>query len=260
MVFRLLHFVGDRTLASLSRLGEAVCLLGRVLAGMPFAWSVRGETVTQMIRIGVDSLPLVAVTSIFTGMVLAVQTSYQIEEYVPQIFIAAAVAKATIIELGPVITGLVISGRVGASIAAEIGTMRVTEQIDALETMAVDPVQYLLLPRFIAGLVMMPVIVTYGCLIAVSGGWAVCVYYLGMSSTAFLEGMRQFVYPYDVYSGLFKSLVFGGTLTMVGCYYGYCASEGAAGVGRAATRSVVTNCLLILMFDYFLAMLLFPVG
>ena len=260
MVFRLLHFVGDRTLASLSRLGVAVCLLGRVLAGMPFAWSVRGETVTQMIRIGVDSLPLVAVTSIFTGMVLAVQTSYQIEEYVPQIFIAAAVAKATIIELGPVITGLVISGRVGASIAAEIGTMRVTEQIDALETMAIDPVQYLLLPRVIAGLVMMPVIVTYGCLIAICGGWAVCVNYLGMSSTAFLEGMRQFVYPYDVYSGLFKSLVFGGTLTMVGCYYGYCASEGAVGVGRAATRSVVTNCLLILMFDYFLAMMLFPVG
>ncbi len=260
MVFSLLHFVGDRTLAALFRLGESMRLLGRVVACMPFVWRVRGETVTQMIRIGVDSLPLVAVTSAFTGMVLAVQTSYQIEEYVPQIFIAAAVAKATIIELGPVITGLVISGRVGASIAAELGTMRVTEQIDALETMAIDPVQFLCLPRIFAGLVMMPVIVTYGCLISICGGWAVCVYYLGMSTTSFLEGMRQFVYPYDVYSGLFKSLVFGGTLTMVGCYYGYCTSEGAAGVGRAATRSVVTNCLLILMFDYFLAMLLFPVG
>ncbi|MBW7996697.1 MAG: ABC transporter permease [Candidatus Glassbacteria bacterium] len=213
-----------------------------------------------MIRIGVDSLPLVAVTSLFTGMVLAVQTSYQIEEYVPRIFIAAAVAKATIIELGPVITALVLSGRVGASIAAELGTMRVTEQIDALETMAFDPVQFLLLPRFFAGLVMMPVIVTYGCLIAISGGWAVCVYYLGMSSTAFLEGMRQFVYPYDIYSGLFKSFVFGGTITMVGCYYGFCARKGAAGVGLATTRSVVTNCLLILVFDYFLAMLMFPAG
>jgi len=255
-----IQVVGDRALATLYRLGESTRLMGRVIAELPHVWRVRGETVTQMIRIGIDSLPLVAVTSAFTGMVLAVQTSYQIEEYVPQIFIASAVAKATIIELGPVITALVLSGRVGASITAELGTMRVTEQIDALETMALDPVQYLLLPRFVAGLVMMPVIVTYGCLIAITGGWAVCVYYLGMSTTAFLEGMRQFVYPYDVYSGLFKALVFGGTITIVGCYYGFCTERGAAGVGLAATRSVVTNCLLILMFDYFLAMLLFPVG
>lgn len=250
--------IGERVLGGFYRLGEATLLILRVFGELPHIWRVHRETVAQMIRIGIGSMPLVAVTSLFTGMVLAVQTSYQIEEYVPEIFIASAVCKATIIELGPVITALVISGRVGASIAAELGTMRVTEQIDALETMAVDPVRFLLLPRFFAGLVMMPVIVTFGCLIAIAGGYAVCLLYLEMSSVAFFQGMRQFVYPYDIYSGLLKSFIFGGTISLVGCYYGYCTSQGAEGVGRATTQSVVTNCLLILIFDYFLAMLLFP--
>ncbi|MFH1068947.1 MAG: ABC transporter permease [Candidatus Glassbacteria bacterium] len=258
-MWNLFRRLGERFIGSFFKLGQAAFLIGRVTGEMPHLWSVRQETVSQMIRIGVGSLPLVAVTSLFTGMVLAVQTSYQIKEYVPEVFIAAAVCKATIIELGPVITALVISGRVGASITAELGTMRVTEQIDALETIALDPVRYLLLPRFVAGLVMMPVIVTYGCFIAIAGGYTVCLYYLGMSSSSFFQGMRQFVYPYDVYSGLFKSLVFGGTVSMVGCYYGYCTSRGAEGVGRSTTESVVTNCLLILIFDYILAMLLFPV-
>ena len=250
--------IGARILHNFYRLGEATFLAIRVLGQMPHFWSVRQEIASQMIRIGIGSIPLVAVTSLFTGMVLAVQTSYQVEEYVPEIFIAVAVCKATIIELGPVITGLVISGRVGASITAELGTMRVTEQIDALETMAIDPERYLLLPRLLAGVVMMPVIVIYGCVIAILGGYAVCVFYLGMSSQVFFQGMRQFVYPYDIWSGLFKSLVFGGTISMVGCYYGFCTSRGAEGVGKATTESVVTSCLLILVFDYFLAMLLFP--
>ncbi|HLA41148.1 MAG TPA: ABC transporter permease [Candidatus Glassbacteria bacterium] len=257
-MFTLFQRLGERIIRGFFKLGQASLLIGRVAGEMPHLWSVRQETVSQMIRIGVGSLPLVAVTSLFTGMVLAVQTSYQIKEYVPELFIAAAICKATIIELGPVITALVISGRVGASITAELGTMRVTEQIDALETMALDPVRFLLLPRFVAGLVMMPVIVTYGCLIAIAGGYAVCLVYLDITSAAFFQGVRQFLYPYDLYSGLFKSFVFGGTVSLVGCYYGYCTSRGAEGVGRSTTESVVTNCLLILIFDYILAMLLFP--
>ncbi len=257
-MFGLFSRLGENVLDRFYRLGEAAILILRVLGELPYIWSMRQEIVFQMMRIGIGSFPLVAVTSLFTGMVLAVQTSYQIEEYVPQVFIAAGVCKAIIIELGPVITALVISGRVGASITAELGTMRVTEQIDALETMAVDPVRYLLLPRIFAGLVMMPVIVTFGCVVALSGAYAVSLLYLDMSSQVFFQGMRQFVYPFDVYSGLLKSFVFGGTISMVGCYYGFCASKGAVGVGRATTNSVVTNCLLILVFDYFLAMLLFP--
>ncbi len=225
---------------------------------LPGLWSVRRELVAQMMRFGVASMPLVAVTSLFTGMVMAVQTAYQIEEYVPEIFIATAVWKSVIIELGPVLTGLVIAGRVGASLAAELGTMRVTEQLDAMEVMALDPVRILLLPRVVAGLVMMPVIVCYGCLIAILGGFAVCLLSLGMSGRMYLQAFEQWVFPYDIYSGLVKSLIFGGTISLVGCYYGYCTSYGAAGVGKATTESVVTNCLLILIFDYFLAMLLFP--
>ncbi|HUU30445.1 MAG TPA: ABC transporter permease [archaeon] len=250
--------IGERVFQRIYRLGEAALLMLRVVGELPRLWTVRRETVSQMMRFGIGSLPLVAVTSLFTGMVLAVQTSYQISRYVPEIFISVAICKAIIIELGPVITALVISGRVGASIAAELGTMRVTEQIDAMETMALDPVRYLLLPRLIAGLVMMPVIVLYGCVIAILGGYAVCLAYLHMSSQVFIQGFRQFVFLHDIYSGLFKSLVFGGTISMVGCYYGFCTSQGAEGVGRATTESVVTNCLLVLVFDYFLAMILFP--
>ncbi|MEA2062291.1 MAG: ABC transporter permease [Gemmatimonadota bacterium] len=250
--------IGDRFLRSFFRLGEATLLLVRIVGEVPRIWSVREEVAAQMMRIGIGSLPLVAVTSLFTGMVVAVQTSYQIEQYVPQIFIAAALVKSVVIELSPVLTALVISGRVGASIAAELGTMRVTEQIDAMETMALDPVRYLLLPRLVAGLVMIPVITTFGCLIAIAGGYGMCALFLDMSNHTFLQGVRQFLYPYDVFSGLFKSLVFGGTVVSVGNYYGYCTAEGAEGVGLATTESVVANCLLILLFDYLLAMLLFP--
>jgi len=250
--------IGDRFLRSFFRLGEATLLMLRVITEVPRIWSVREEVVAQMMRVGIGSLPLVAVTSLFTGMVVAVQTSYQISEYVPPIFIAAALCNSVVIELGPVLTALVMSGRVGASIAAELGTMRVTEQIDAMETMALDPVRYLLLPRLSAGLIMMPVIVTFGCVVAIAGGYVMCLFYLNMSTDTFLRGMRQFLYPYDVYSGLFKSLVFGGTVSMVGNYYGYCTAEGAEGVGRATTQSVVTNCLLILILDYLMAVLLFP--
>ncbi|MBN2288107.1 MAG: ABC transporter permease [Candidatus Glassbacteria bacterium] len=251
-------FIGDRFLRSFYRLGEATLLSLRIATELPRIWSVREEVVAQMMKVGIGSLPLVAVTSLFTGMVVAVQTSYQISDYVPPIFIAAALCNSVIIELGPVLTALVMSGRVGASITAELGTMRVTEQIDAMESMALDPVKYLLLPRLVAGLVMMPVIVTFGCVIAIAGGYVMCLFYLNMSSHTFFLGMRQFLYPYDVFSGLFKSLVFGGTVSMVGNYYGFCTAEGAEGVGRATTQSVVTNCLLILMLDYILAVLLFP--
>jgi len=252
--------IGSRVLRFFYNLGEAAFLMLRVIGEIPRLWSVRRETVEQMMRIGIGSLPLVAVTNLFTGMVVAVQTAYQIEQYVPKIFIAIAVWKSVIIELGPVLTALVISGRVGASIAAELGSMRVTEQIDALETMALDPVRILLLPRLTAGMVMMPVITLYGCAVASLGGYVVCLFYLGLPSQLYMQAFRQFVLPYDIYGGLFKSLVFGGTISMVGCYYGFCTSQGAEGVGKATTESVVTNCLLILIFDYFLAMLLFPTG
>lgn len=259
---RVISFVqslGARVLEGFARLGESMGLIARILQELPRAWTVREELVEQMMRIGIASLPLVAVTSLFTGMVMAVQTSYQVEEYVPDLFIAAALGKSVIIELAPVLTALVLSGRVGASIAAELGTMRVTEQIDAMESMALDPVRYLVLPRVLAGLVMMPVVVIYGSAVAIAGGYVICMYYLGMSSQTFFQGIRQFVLPYDIYSGVFKSMVFGGTLTVVGCCYGFFAPQGASGVGQATTRSVVTNCLLILIFDYILAMILFPV-
>ncbi|MCE5272550.1 ABC transporter permease [bacterium] len=250
--------LGERVLESLTRLGESAGLMGRTALELPRVWSVRRELVEQMMRIGIASLPLVAVTSLFTGMVIAVQTSYQVEQYVPDLFISAAIGKSVIIELSPVLTALVLSGRVGASIAAELGTMRVTEQIDAMETMALDPVRFLVLPRVIAGMIMMPVIVVYSSAIAIGGAYMICMIYLEMSRQIFMQGISQFVLPWDIYSGVIKSLVFGLTVATVGCCYGYYAPQGAAGVGQTTTRSVVTNCLLVLIFDYILALILFP--
>lgn len=255
---RVFEVVGNIVIDFFYRIGESVLLLLRIMAEFPRIGGTGDEVVRQMMRFGIASLPLIAVTNLFTGMVMAVQTSYQIESYVPDLFISAALVKSVVIELSPVLTALVMSGRVGASFTAELGTMRATEQIDAMETMALDPVRYLLMPRMIAGLVMMPVITTIGALIAIGGGYVICLVYLHISHETFIEGVRQFLVPYDLYSGLFKAYVFGGTISLIGCYYGFCSGGGAEGVGQATTRSVVTNCLLILILDYVLAMVLFP--
>jgi phospholipid/cholesterol/gamma-HCH transport system permease protein len=215
--------------------------------------------IEQMRRIGVESLPLVIITSIFTGAVTAVQAAYQLKEFVPDIYLGTAIYKSVVIELGPVLTALVVGGRVSASIAAELGTMRVTEQVDAMSAMAIDPVRYLAMPRIVGALIMLPVLTVFADALAIGGGFIVSNVALDISPKTFIEGMKIYFFAGDVFGGLIKAFCFGGIIALMGCVAGLRATGGAVGVGRAATRAVVASCVLILVSDYVLATLLFGV-
>ncbi len=215
--------------------------------------------VEQMRRIGVESLPLVIITSIFTGAVTAVQAAYQLKEFVPDIYLGTAIYKSVVIELGPVLTALVVGGRVSASIAAELGTMKVTEQIDAMHAMAIDPVRYLAMPRIVGALIMLPVLTIFADALAIGGGFVISNLTLDISPKTFVEGMRLYFFWGDVTGGLIKAFAFGGIMALMGCAAGLRARGGAVGVGQAATRAVVASCVLILVSDYVLATLLFGI-
>ncbi len=219
-----------------------------------------GEVVRQMYALGVGSLPLVLIVAVFTGAVTAVQAAYQLEGLVPYRYVGSVVQKSVLIELGPVLTALVVGGRVGAAIAAELGTMRVTEQIDALETLAIPPVHYLVMPRFLAAAVMLPVITVFANLVAILGGFAVANLAYDQAWHTYFEAVRNTFEPRDLFSGLVKAFVFGGTIGIMGSFYGFRAEGGAEGVGRATTQAVVSSCVLVLVLDYVLANLLFRVS
>ena len=210
----------------------------------------------QMRRVGVDSLPVALFIAAFTGVVLALQASYTFTGTVPLYFVGTLVAKTMMLELGPVLAGLALAGRVGASMAAELGTMRVTEQIDALETLAYDPQSYLVVPRVIAGTVMFPVVVALAILVGITTGWVTSLWLLKLSTPEFVKGLKQFYEFKDTWFGLFKSATFGFTITLVGCVVGLSTRGGAEGVGESATRAVVYAAVLILVLDAFWAAVL----
>lgn len=214
------------------------------------------EAAEQARKIGVDSLPLALFIAGFTGVVLALQSSYAFTGLVPMYFVGTLVGKTVILELGPVLTGLVLAGRVGANIAAEIGTMRVTEQIDALEMLAYDPLAYLAVPRVFAGILTFPIVVAFAIAMGVAAGWLTSLVLLDLSTQEFVRGLRAFHRPFDLQFALIKSASFGGVVTGVGCFFGHNARGGAEGVGRAATRSVVVACMVILLLDAFWAVTL----
>jgi phospholipid/cholesterol/gamma-HCH transport system permease protein len=201
-------------------------------------------------------VPIALFIATFTGVVLALQASYTFTGAVPLYFVGALVGKTMILELGPVLTGLALSGRVGANIAAEIGTMRVTEQIDALETLAYDPVAYLVVPRVLAGAIMFPMVVTLASAVGVLAGWGTSLSLLDLSSPQFVRGLRLFFEPWDVQFALIKSVTFGIAVTGVGCSFGFHTRGGAEGVGRATTQSVVIGSMIILVLDAFWAAVL----
>ena len=211
----------------------------------------------QMEHIGVNSLPLVIIIAIFTGAVSAWQAAYQLKGIAPLSFLGGTTSRAIITELGPVLTGIVIAGRVGASIAAELGTMKVTEQIDALETMAISPVRYLAMPRFLAAIVMMPILVMFANFIAVMGAFVVSNYFLNVSFAVFFQSVRRFFSLKDLIGGLFKTVVFGAVTSLLGCHIGFRTHGGAEGVGLSTIRSFVLSAALILILDYVLWTLLF---
>ena len=210
----------------------------------------------QMARVGVESVPIALFIAMFTGVVLALQASYTFTGAVPLYFVGTLVGKTMVLELGPVLTGLALSGRVGANIAAELGTMRVTEQIDALETLAYDPVAYLVVPRVLAGAIMFPMVVMMANAMGILAGWLTSLSLLSMSSQEFLKGLQIFFEPWDVQFSMIKSVTFGITVTSVGCAFGYHCRGGAEGVGTAATRTVVIATMILLALDAFWAAVL----
>jgi phospholipid/cholesterol/gamma-HCH transport system permease protein len=211
----------------------------------------------QMVEIGYFSLPVVGLTAIFTGMVLALQSYTGFSRFAAEGAVATVVVLSVTRELGPVIAGLMVAGRVGAAMAAEIGTMRVTDQIDALTTLSTNPLRYLVLPRLIAGLVTLPLLVVVADIIGVFGGYLVAVYRFGFNPAAYLARTQQYLELGDVVSGLVKAAVFGFLVALMGCYHGYYSRGGAQGVGQATTAAVVSASILILFFDYAITQALF---
>ncbi|MBL8644611.1 MAG: ABC transporter permease [Rhodospirillaceae bacterium] len=211
----------------------------------------------QMIDIGYYSLPVVGLTAIFSGMVLALQSYTGFARFSAESAIANVVVLSITRELGPVLAGLMVAGRIGASMAAEIGTMRVTEQIDALSTLSTNPFKYLVVPRILAGLFMLPLLVLVADIIGVFGGYLVSVYKLGFNPGVYINSTADFVQPLDVISGLVKAAVFGFLISLMGCYNGYYSKGGAQGVGAATTNAVVSASILILITNYLLTELFF---
>jgi phospholipid/cholesterol/gamma-HCH transport system permease protein len=212
--------------------------------------------VLHMARLGVESLPIALFIAAFTGIVLALQASYTFTGTVPNYFVGVLVGKTVILELGPVLTGLALAGRVGANIAAELGTMRVTEQIDALETLAYNPMAYLVVPRVLAGVLMFPIVVTFANAVGILGGWISALNLLDMSSPEFVRGLRLFFEPFDIRYSLIKAASFGLAVTVIGSFFGYMTAGGAEAVGRSTTQSVVVSSMLILVLDAFWAVTL----
>jgi phospholipid/cholesterol/gamma-HCH transport system permease protein len=215
------------------------------------------EILKQMEEVGVRSFPVVVITSAFTGMVLALQSYTGFKRFNAESMVGTVVALSVTRELGPVLTGLMVSGRVGSAMAAELGTMRVTEQIDALYTLATNPIKYLIVPRFLAAMIMLPILVVFADVIGIFGGYLVSVKLLGTNPTLYIRRTWQLLELNDIYTGLLKALCFGMIVAMIGCYEGFSAEGGAEGVGRATTKAVVLSSLLILISNYFITAFLF---
>jgi phospholipid/cholesterol/gamma-HCH transport system permease protein len=209
-----------------------------------------------MYEIGVMSLPVVAITGFSTGMVLAAQSFFQLSDKGLASATGLMVTKAMMVELGPVLTAFMVTGRVGAAMCAELGTMRVTEQIDALQSMAVNPLRYLVAPRFIGGTMMLPLLTVFSCVMGIWGGYAIAVYYYNMPSNEFLDPLPVHIDAFDFASGLIKAFVFGVIIVTISCYKGMITRGGAAGVGRSTTNSVVICYSVILIGNFVLTIAL----
>jgi len=240
-------------LAAFGRMGYFLSSVARALADVP-TWG--GLAASQMRRIGVESVPIAVFIAVFTGIVLALQASYTFTGAVPLYFVGTLVGKTIMLELGPVLTGLALAGRVGGGLAAELGTMRVTEQVDALETLTYDPISYLVVPRALAATLMFPVVVVLAMAVGVVSGWLTAVNLLDLSTVEFVRGLKLFYRFKDVWFGLVKSASFGLTISLVGCVMGLAADRGAEAVGRATTGAVVLSAMLILVLDAFWAIVL----
>jgi phospholipid/cholesterol/gamma-HCH transport system permease protein len=245
VVIRWMMILGDMALFSLGTFSWLFTRLPR-----------RATLVPAFYNIGVLSLPVVALTGTFIGMVLAVQTYAQFKQFGFETRLGALINLSMCRELGPVLAATMLAGRVGSAIAAEIGTMRVTEQIDAMTSMGANPLQYLVVPRFLACLFMIPSLTIMAIFMGVVGGWLYCVHIFNIDSYHYWSNSQQFVSNWDLFYGIFKSIFFGATIALVSCYRGFHCAPGAEGVGKAATAAFVLSFVIIIMLDLFLSIVL----
>jgi phospholipid/cholesterol/gamma-HCH transport system permease protein len=239
------------------QMGRFIQMVGRVFAWTPrppYDWR---ELFRQMVKVGVNSTPVVLLTTLFTGMVLALQTFTVLQRFNAESFVGSLVALSMVRELSSVLSGLIVAGRAGSAMGAELGTMRVTEQIDALEVMATDPVHYLVVPRVWASTIMLPLLVALGNGIGILGGYVVAVVLFKANPVSYVSRTFQFMELNDLLSGLVKAAVFGFLLAVIGCLQGFYTTGGAEGVGRSTTAAVVVASIAILISDFFLTRLLF---
>jgi phospholipid/cholesterol/gamma-HCH transport system permease protein len=239
------------------QMGRFMQMVGRV-----FAWTFRPpydwrELFRQMVKVGVNSMPVVLLTAMFTGMVLALQTFTVLSRFSAESFVGSLVALSMVRELSAVLSGLIVAGRAGSAMGAELGTMRVTEQIDALEVMATDPVHYLVVPRVWATTITLPLLVILGNAVGIFGGYLVAVVLMGANPVSYIDRTFQFMGARDLFSGLIKAGFFGFLLAVIGCQQGFYTSGGAEGVGRSTTSAVVVASIAILIADFFLTRVLF---
>lgn len=240
-----------------SELGKYSSLLYQALRSSTEFSTYRKNLFQELVKVGYDSVPIIVLTGIFTGSVMTLQSAYQLESaFIPLSTIGAIVSESILIELAAVISSLVLSGKVGARIATELGTMRVSEQIDALESMGFNSVSFLVVPRVAAGILMFPVLYIVASITGLSGGIAAGFFSGTVPPEEFLKGARLYFYPWNVVFGFVKSFVFGFIITSISCYKGYYASGGAEGVGKCTTNATVLSCIYVLLADFVLAALL----
>ena len=257
MITRFFEAIGRAVLGLFEDFGRFFTMLGRMLIWAPRPPYDVPELLRQMVRVGVNSVPVVFLTTLFTGMVLALQSYNGFARFNAESLVGSVVALSLLRELSPVLSALMVTGRVGSSIAAEIGSMRVTEQIDALKALGTEPVQYLVVPRVISSVVMMPLLVVMGDVVGMYGGYFVAVKLLGANPITYYESSFERLDMIDFTSGLIKAAVFGLIFSVVACVKGYYTEGGAEGVGRSTTQAVVAASLAILLVDFFLTRLLF---
>lgn len=239
---------------SIEKLGRYSLLLYRSLRSLYEFNTYKRNLINELLKMGYESVPIVLLTGGFTGAVMTIQTAYQLDlAFVPLSIIGAITSQSLLIELAAVITSLVLAGKIGARIATELGTMRVSEQIDALESMGFNSVSFLVLPRVLSGLIMFPILYIFASIAGILGGLTAGYLSGALAPAEFMQGARQFFYPWDVTFGILKAFVFGYVITSISCFKGYYASGGAEGVGNSTTQAIVLSCIYVLLADFVLA-------
>ena len=254
-IMRWFSYSGKGVLSGVEHAGQVAILFAQTLRfGVTLRWK-RKNVIEQMVNTGVRSLPVVMITGAFMGMVLALQSYYQLHRFTLETGIGALVGLSMARELGPVMTGIMLAARVGAAMAAELGTMKVTEQIDALHALATNPIKYLVVPRFLSCLIFTPLLTVYTIFIGMAGGYLVGVRMMGIDPVFYLGHALDAVGPADILAGLIKAVFFGMIIATIGCYQGLTARGGAEGVGKATRGAVVASCIMILIANFFLALI-----